>query len=78
MPVTSKTISDACDQDLVDELEFRGYRVMDPVDVKELCDPNLLSRAIEYAQRGNLSLAQFYLMEAVPRLHPLRAVLQQA
>ena len=77
MPL-AEALGDADDDDLVKELEYRGYEILSPhnQDECEYFDPRLLTRAVEYARRGSLSLAQFYLLEAVPGLHALRATLQ--
>ena len=72
--MTHAVISESDTDELIVELEFRGYVVHDRND--DICDMKLLERAVEYAQRGSFALAQFYLLEAVPGLHALRATLQ--
>jgi hypothetical protein len=63
-------LDDFEDDDLIDELESRGYTVAKNEDDNADSNPSLLN-AIDWFKRGDVSEALIYLERAVPELYGL-------
>lgn len=66
-------ISDINDDDLIDEVERRDLHLAEESDA--LQDSSCLDKAVDYARWGDFGMAGYFLVQAVPGLHPIGKIL---